>query len=713
MKFKRVLSLSAIAAAGVFALAACGNNDKPADTTNTNSGATQVTPTGSTGDTTGTVTQSVDPTEGWSEDQKIYNNYFGTFEDEMIAARSASTVSEKYYHYAKAEASLYENALILPVNTQGGRYAISRIGIGSAPYALWGTDSDKLKYFAIATDFVKASDRATMKTKLVAERKAAAPYAQWSDGSHKTTYDAVKELTALGYTIDKTYKTSITSFPQTYDITNTYRQADSQIICNTTDYLIQYDVAGNIVPALAESWTRSEDGLTYTFKIRQGVKWVDAAGLEHGNVTAQDFVYGMKRTGENGMTSYMLEKIKNYADCASSGDFSTLGVTAVDANTLKIELSEKCDYFLTYLTYNPFTPVNEDFVKEKGESYGTDFQNILYCGPFIVTEASDKSTLKMKKNEKYWDAANVTIDNIIMSYEDGSNEQAMYNKLKDGTYAGLNLSAERKVYAEKDGIFNDYAYVSDTNATSYFGGFNLNRQTYENTYDADSSRSSQTDAQKELAHKALLNTNFRRAILAGLDKVAYNTPSTGADVALFSLRNLYVPYDYVSLSEAAGGYAAGTQYGDIVLAELKKGVMGYVTDLHDGVNAYYNADKAKEFFAKARQELELKDSDVIVLDFPVDATNTVMVAQSQILKANLEQVFENKLVINLVQHKDYYTYLYSNYFVDSASEMNYDFDISSGWGPDHGDPSTYLNTFLPYGDMIRLCGIQDDSTKEE
>ena len=141
--------------------------------------------------------------------------------------------------------------------------------------------------------------------------------------------------------------------------------------------------------------------------------------------------------------------------------------------------------------------------------------------------------------------------------------------------------------------------------------------------------------------------------------------------------------------------------------------MGYVTDLHDGVNAYYNADKAKEFFAKARQELELKDSDVIVLDFPVDATNTVMVAQSQILKANLEQVFENKLVINLVQHKDYYTYLYSNYFVDSASEMNYDFDISSGWGPDHGDPSTYLNTFLPYGDMIRLCGIQDDSTKEE
>ena len=690
MKLKKILGLSAITGAAVFGLASCGSE----------------TPT-----VAPTATPSTSAEDVW-DDARYYDTYFGKYEDEMILASKATTDGERYVHYAKAEATLYENALILPVNTQGGRYSISRIGVGSAPYALWGTESDKLKSLAIATDFVKATDRAEMKTALLAERANAAAYSHYSDGTHTTTYNAGTLLTNKGYTLTRSYKTAITSFPKTYDISDTYRAADSEIICNTFDYLIQYDVAGNIIPGLAQSWSRSSDGLTYTFNIRQGVKWVDYANTEKGTVTAQDFVTGMKMAGENGKTSYMLEKVKNYAECEESGDFSTLGVTAVDDNTLKIELSEKCDYFLTYLTYNTFAPIKAAYVEEQGDDYGKDYQHILYCGAFKITEVSDKSTLKMVKNANYWDVDNVNIDEVIMSYEDGSNEQAMYDKLKDGTYAGLSLSEARITFAKNDNLFDTYAYLSDTNATSYFGGFNLNRRAYQNTYDVESSKSNQTLAQKERAHKALMNTNFRRAILAGLDKAAYNVPSVGEAAKLASLRNLYVPYDYVTLTETVGDFAAGTQYGDIVLAELKKGSLNYVTDLHDGVNSFYNAEKAQAFMAAAREELNLGANEVVVLDYPVDATNTVNVSQSQVLKQNLETVFNNQVKINLVNHKDYYTYLYSNYLVDSASEMNYDFDISSGWGPDHGDPSTYLNTFLPAGDMVRLCGIdQHDSTK--
>ncbi len=681
MKMKKVLGLTAVTGAAVLTLSACG----------------------------------VDKSKLASDlkDEDCYNTYYGAYEDEMILANAATDTNERYYHFAKAEAVLYDQALILPVNTQGGRYSISRIGIGSAPYALWGTDSNKLKNLAIATDFVKASDRATMKTKLLAARAEAAPYSHYSDGSHTTTYDAVKELKDLGYTITKTYNTSITSFPKTYNITDTYRAADAEILCNFTDYLVQYDVAGNIVPALAQSWTKSEDGKKYTFTIRSGAKWVDAAGLEYGDVTAQDFEFGIKLAAENGKTSYMLEQVKNYGACASSGKWDTLGVKAIDNNTLEIELTNPCDYFFTYLTYNTFTPVKQSYYEEKGDDFGKDRNNILYCGAFICTSATDESSLTMVKNEKYWDAANTTIDNVVYSYEDGSNETNMYNKLKDGTYAGLSLSEQRIALAKKDNLFDTYAYISDTNATSYFGGFNLNRGAWSNEYDVESSTSTLTDEEKVMAKDALRNTNFRRAILAGFDKVAYNTPSTGAAAAKYSLRNTYVPYDYVTLTEASNGYAAGTQYGAIVEAELKKGVFSYVTSLKDGENAYYNATKAKEFLDKAWEELKLGSKDVVKLDYPVDATNTVSVTQSQVLKENIENVTDGRIVINLVMHKDYYTYLYSNYLVDVAADMNYDFDISSGWGPDHGDPSTYLNTLLPYGDMIRLSGIEaHDSTKE-
>ncbi|MBO5542662.1 MAG: hypothetical protein J5936_04415 [Acholeplasmatales bacterium] len=696
MKMKKFLGLTAVAGAAVLTLSACGD-DKPS------------------GEPSGDNTPTQDPVD-YQElakdmtDEEVYNKYFGAYEDEMILANKATNDNDKYYHFAKAESVLYDQALILPVNTQGGRYSMSRIGIGSAPYALWGNDSNRLKNLAIATEFIKASDRADMKTKLMAQRNAAAPYSHYSDGSHKTSYNAATELTNKGYTLKRDYKAALTTFPKTYSISNTYRASDAEILWNFTDTLIQYDNAGNIVPALASSWTRSDDGKKYTFTIRSGAKWVDAAGQEHGEVTAQDFVYGIKRAAKS-YTYYMLEKVKNFDTCYSSSNWDTLGVTAVNNNTLEIELSEACDYFLTYLTYNTFAPVQQAYCEQKGENFGKTFNDILYCGAFVCTGVSDKSSLTMARNEKYWDNANTTIDSVTYSYEDGSNETTMYNKLKNGTYDSLSLSEARITLAKNDNLFDTYAFITDTNATSYFGGFNLARASWENDYDA-SSASKQTDDEKLYAKCALRNTNFRRAILAGLNKEAYNAPVTGAAAALYSLRNTYVPYDYVTLTGESNGYASGTQYGAIVEKELKKGVFSYVTSLKDGVNAYYNAAKSKAFLDAAWSELQFDSDFVVKLDYPVDQTNVVSVQQAQILKENIETVSEGRIEITLVMHKDEDTYLYSNYYVDAAADMNYDFDISSGWGPDHGDPSTYLNSFLPAGDMVRLCGIEGhDSTK--
>ena len=645
-------------------------------------------------------------------DAEVYDIFYGTFEDEKILAENSANPADRYYHYAKAEAYLLSEALFVPGTTQGGRYGMSRVGIGSAPYALWGTDSDKLKYLAVATEFIKTADRNKMKAKYDAAKKEAADYSTWSDGSHKTNYNAVEELKALKYTISRTYKAALGTFPRTFDLTNTYRQSDSQILCNLSDYLVQYDVAGNIVPALAESWTKSADGLTYTFKIRQNAKWTDAAGQEYGTVTAQDFVFGMSVAFTNGMTDYMFGPIAGYAEACEDGDFSHMQVSAKDDYTLEIKLAEKTDYFLTYLTYNPYTPIKESYFNSKGDSYGTTYTDILYCGPFVITEFADKSSLKMIKNENYYDKDNVTLDQVIYSYEDGSNEAAAYERLKDGTYASLSLSEAKIEMAKNDKLFKKYAFVGGTDsATTYYGGFNLNRKSYINVRGDESSKSTKTDDQKAATRKAMLNSNFRRAIMAGFNKALYNQASTGVECALNNLRNTYVPGNFVSLPSAAGGYSAGTTYGEMVLGELKK-LGSPVKDLSDGVNSYFQPAAAKVYIEKAWEELGLKDDDKIYVDYPVEADDDINVASGQAVKSSIESATDGKIVINIINCADYYTYIYSNYYVDDASEMDYDFDFSSGWGPDYGDPATYIDTFGPDGDMIRLSGInQHNSTK--
>lgn len=642
-------------------------------------------------------------------DAQLYDKFFGPYEDELILAEKAKTSAERYYHYAKAEAYALNEALYIPMTTQGGNYSITRVGIGSAPYTLWGTDNEKLKYVGVATDLVKKEDRAKMKEKLEKEREAAKPYKSYSDGKHTTTYSAKKELEALGYTTTKTYNFFDTQFPATYDIHNTYRATDSTYLCNYYDYLVQYDVAGNIIPSLAESWKVSDDGLTWTFNIRQGVKWVDVNGQENSELKAEDFVYGIQRTMEKGMTSYMLYVLKNGEEVeAGDKDISELGVKATGDYTLELTLKEKTDYFLTYLTYNSFAPAKKAYV-ESNSNYGKDNENILYCGPFICTAHVADSSMKLEKNAKYWDAANVAIDTANVLYDEGANLTQIYNNAIDGTYAGCGLNTTSLPLAKADGNFEKYAFVTDTNATTYLGQFNFNRKTFATASYEASTTSPKNDAQKATTAKAILNSNFRRAIVSAFDKYKYNAVSRGEEVAYNNLRNIYVPYDYVSISEDYEEYQAGTDYGYMVLKELQD-LGSLVTNIKDGVNSFYNAELAYKYLEKALEETGI--TETIYLDYPCAAYNASSLAAAKVIKSSIETALKGKVVVNVIECANAYAYYYSNYYVDDATELNFDFDFSNGWGPDYGDPKTYMSTFGPAGDLIKNTGINaHNSTK--
>ena len=148
--------------------------------------------------------------------------------------------------------------------------------------------------------------------------------------------------------------------------------------------MLANDKYGNLVPSIAESWTVSQDGLTYTYKIRKDAKWVTAEGEEYAPVKAQDFVTGLKHAveGKSKGLSVISSSIKGLSAYINgeSNDFSTVGIKAVDDNTLEYTLNQPETFWNDKTTNGVMMPINEDFLKSKGEGFGapTDPSSILY-----------------------------------------------------------------------------------------------------------------------------------------------------------------------------------------------------------------------------------------------------------------------------------------------------------------------------------------------
>ncbi|MDY6305903.1 MAG: ABC transporter substrate-binding protein, partial [Oribacterium sp.] len=146
-----------------------------------------------------------------------------------------------------------------------------------------------------------------------------------------------------------------------------------EVIADYTDGLMQMDADGKAVNAIAESYETSDDGLTWTFHLRQDAKWSNGTP-----VTAKDFVFGWQRAVDPDVASeyaYMLSdigQVKNAQDIIDGKkDKSELGVTAVDDYTLKVELNAPVSYFLSLMYFPTYYPVNEEFFNTCADTFGT------------------------------------------------------------------------------------------------------------------------------------------------------------------------------------------------------------------------------------------------------------------------------------------------------------------------------------------------------
>ncbi len=188
----------------------------------------------------------------------------------------------------------------------------------------------------------------------------------------------------------------------------------SQILGNTMEGLYRLDKDNKPIPAAAESSTKSEDGKKYTFKLRKDAKWSNG-----DPVTAKDFAYAWQRLLDPKTTAeyaFIAFPIKN-AEAINKGEkpVTELGVKAVDDYTLEVELEQAVPYFLNLVAFPSYYPLNEKFVKEKGDKFGLESDTTVYNGPFVLTDWKHEQGWKLKKNDQYWDKKTVKLDEINYS----------------------------------------------------------------------------------------------------------------------------------------------------------------------------------------------------------------------------------------------------------------------------------------------------------
>ena len=496
-----------------------------------------------------------------------------------------------------------------------------------------------------------------------------------------------------------TYNYVYSTDPTTFDYTVSSRTTNSTHYANFVDGLTENDEYGNIIPSLAEKWDVSEDGLTYTFHLRSGVKWVDSQGNEKADVTAQDFVTGLQHAADaKSETLYIAaNSIVGLADYANgkTTDFSTVGVKATDDSTVVYTLIEPQTYFLSKTLYGVFYPVNADFLKEKGDEFGAaSADSILYCGPYTLANFTAQSVIEYAKNESYWDVDNVHLNDVKLTYYDGKDVSALYKGFDSGNYTIARVFPTDASYKDVEAKYGDDIVWSEPGGSTFNMTFNFNRRTYNLT-------SKKTDKEKQDTQKAILNKEFRQSIQFGLNKVNYLAQSVGEDAAQKGIRNTLVPGTFVSIS--------GKDYGETVQADLREldpDAFGDV-ELKDGQDAYYNKDKAAEYFKKAKEALTAEGvSFPIHLDLPMVETSTITINQAKSLKQSVEDSLGKDNVVVDIQLASEDAYNTATYLVENSADSDFDISTASGWGPDYQDPSSYLNIYNSNsGDLLTTLGL--------
>ena len=485
----------------------------------------------------------------------------------------------------------------------------------------------------------------------------------------------------------KVYRTLYSSEVTTLNYLTTSSTNEYAIGANVVDCLVEYDCYGNIIPSLAESWESNDDMTEWTFHIRQGVKWVDKDGKEVADVTANDWVatawYVNDAVNDSGSqymydtgsvvhnaqayydyTAYLLESENGTKTTDADGDPievveevkpEDIGVKAVDDYTLVYTLDQPCPFFLSVLSYTSFMPVYGPFLEEQGDQFGLDAESLLYNGAYILSSFEPQYERVLTKNPTYWDKDNVLIDEIRETYiaEANSVAASMYQA---GEIDYLSVSSDLLDSMLKDETTKDKIHASRVdNSFSYFYCFNFDPQ-FDDVYEPENWK------------LAANNENFRKAVMAGLDRVKALTVSDHYNPEKL-LNNTVTPANF-----AVGAGKDFTQYDA-------------VKPYTDGDS--FDAAKAVEYRDAAKAELTAAGATFpIKVLMPYNPSTSNWDKECQVVEQQLEGLLGADFIDIIVEAGP------ETGFLSSVRRSGKYALLKCNWGADYADPQTWSEPFI-------------------
>ena len=281
------------------------------------------------------------------------------------------------------------------------------------------------------------------------------------------TTDATETTASTG---EKILSVQVGPDPETIDPALNSAVDGGNMLLHSFECLLTVDENGQLAPGQAESWESSEDGLTWTFHLRDGLKWSDGSDL-----TANDFVYSWKRVCDPMVAApyaeTVLSMVEGY-DKAIEGDLDALQVAAQDDNTLVVTLNAPCSYFGSLAAFATLSPVQEATVTANGDAWATSAETYISNGPFYVSEWVPGSYIMMSKNPYYWNADAIKLDGIKWNLIEDSN--AAYSAYQTGEVLMIKDVPTEEIPSLKDNA----EFHVDPIIGTYYLSMNLERDAF-------------------------------------------------------------------------------------------------------------------------------------------------------------------------------------------------------------------------------------------
>ncbi|WP_375178907.1 peptide ABC transporter substrate-binding protein [Enterococcus rotai] len=355
------------------------------------------------------------------------------------------------------------------------------------------------------------------------------------------------------------------------------------VLKNTSEGLFRADKDGKLIPAgAAESPKISEDGLTYTIKLREDAVWSNG-----DPVVAADYVYGWQRTVAPKTASevaYLFESIKNYqAIMDGQAPAEDLGIKALNDYELEVTLEVPVPYMESLLSLPPFFPQNEKTINKSGEKYASSSEHMVYNGPFVLSDfegAGTDTKWSYVKNEKYWDQANVKMEKI--NFDVVKEDATALNLFQDGQTDDIVVTGE---LAQQ--MVDDPAFFSQDMSNATYVEYNQTKKEFQ-------------------------NENIRKAISYALDR------QTLVDQVL------------------GDGSIAATGLVPKNMSFNPETEADFVKD--SGNHLKYDPEKAKESWEKAKKELGIDTLKINLLSSDADSAKKVVEYMQGAIQGTLKGV---------------------------------------------------------------------------